>query len=174
MAPVAKEKFCKYCGHTKPLSSFDKSQSGRFGVRPYCKSCREKTYSRHSNRTPESIIRNEAERRRKIEGGYNILLAQQGGTCAICNRPPGKQRLYVDHCHKTGVFRGLLCATCNSNLGKWRDSIETLERAADYLRKHRAEEKAGLLPLFKKISTGSILTRVFKNASAANANKNAA
>lgn len=56
-------------------------------------------------------------------------------TCAICQRATGvKKRLSVDHCHETGVVRGLLCTTCNSRvLGHLRDDVAALERAIDYL-----------------------------------------
>lgn len=68
---------------------------------------------------------------------YNRMLAEQGGGCAICKRPPrGKtlgQRLYVDHCHDTGKIRGLLCPGCNTALGQYRHDIETLMRAIAYL-----------------------------------------
>lgn len=56
---------------------------------------------------------------------YDDMLAAQGGTCAICGRPPKNRRLYVDHDHDNGRVRGLLCASCNSSL-EWM-----LERGPD-------------------------------------------
>ena len=44
---------------------------------------------------------------------YDQMLEAQGGRCAVCRRLPGKTRLNVDHDHKTGLVRGLLCWTCN-------------------------------------------------------------
>ena len=44
---------------------------------------------------------------------YDRLLARQGGVCLICGRPPQTRRLHVDHDHKTGRIRGLLCMPCN-------------------------------------------------------------
>lgn len=62
-----------------------------------------------------------------------MLEAQDGG-CAICGRPPKNQRLSVDHDHKTGLVRGLLCWTCNHRvLGNVRDNVELLMKAAAYL-----------------------------------------
>lgn len=49
-------------------------------------------------------------------GDYDLLLAVQGGVCAICARHPRTQNLAVDHSHRTGQIRGLLCSTCNRHL----------------------------------------------------------
>jgi hypothetical protein len=67
-------------------------------------------------------------------GDYERLYALQGGTCAICKRATGKtRRLSVDHDHKTGKVRGLLCRPCNSMLGHARDEREMFKRAYMYL-----------------------------------------
>jgi len=47
---------------------------------------------------------------------YDSLLAAQGGRCAICRARPKSKRLAVDHDHKTGAVRGLLCSRCNHDL----------------------------------------------------------
>lgn len=49
---------------------------------------------------------------------YNRLLKQQRGVCAICGSPPVKNKLAVDHDHKTGKVRGLLCLNCNLLIGR--------------------------------------------------------
>lgn len=67
---------------------------------------------------------------------YNSLLEKQNGVCAICGRGPGKRRLHVDHCHKTGKVRELLCSNCNSALGKVGDNIGLLNKLIEYLGKH--------------------------------------
>jgi hypothetical protein len=64
---------------------------------------------------------------------YARLLARQGGVCAICLRQPPK-RLCIDHCHATAKVRGLLCRTCNTGLGFYRDDAALLTAAAAYLR----------------------------------------
>ena len=64
---------------------------------------------------------------------YDGLLAAQGGCCAICHSPPKKNRLSVDHRHKTGLTRGLLCMGCNSALAKFRDDVDRLFAAGHYL-----------------------------------------
>lgn len=66
---------------------------------------------------------------------YEALLAHQKGLCAIC-REPGKGRwgkLCIDHDHKTGKVRGLLCSDCNLGIGKLKDDVKLVRRAAAYL-----------------------------------------
>jgi len=64
-----------------------------------------------------------------------MLFKAQRGRCAICKRTEAQigQRLFVDHCHKTGRVRGLLCRTCNSGLGFFRDDSDLMWQAFAYL-----------------------------------------
>lgn len=73
---------------------------------------------------------------------YASLLRYQGGKCFICQRATGKRRrLAVDHDHKTGRVRGLLCNPCNRDvLGHLRDSVAALERAVTYLKHPPADQ----------------------------------
>ncbi|MBB3752441.1 hypothetical protein FHT44_004953 [Mycolicibacterium sp. BK634] len=66
---------------------------------------------------------------------YWLIYEEQDGRCAICRRATGASKmLSVDHDHKSGVVRGLLCLGCNRNvLGHARDEIEFFERAIEYL-----------------------------------------
>lgn len=83
------------------------------------------------------------------EEQYWKILKQQGGVCRICKEPPGTMKLGVDHDHTccTGnrtcgrCVRGLLCSTCNTALGKFRDSPEILESAILYLEETRGQGK---------------------------------
>jgi hypothetical protein len=63
------------------------------------------------------------------------MLAKQGGGCAICatTTPRGKGTWIIDHDHKTGAVRGLLCTTCNLALGQMGDDPDRLRKAAKYL-----------------------------------------
>jgi hypothetical protein len=67
------------------------------------------------------------------ESDYQILFDNQYGCCVICKQPPQVKNLCVDHDHKTGVIRGLLCNSCNGALGLFEESLELLEKAARYL-----------------------------------------
>jgi hypothetical protein len=64
---------------------------------------------------------------------YDRMLKKQRGRCAICGKPPKKNRLAVDHCHNTNKIRGLLCAACNRTLG-WAE-IMGLVKILKYLRR---------------------------------------
>lgn len=67
---------------------------------------------------------------------FDALLESQGGVCAICKgdrNGPGA-RFHVDHHHRSGEVRGLLCGRCNTAIGLLQDSPELAEAAATYLR----------------------------------------
>lgn len=74
---------------------------------------------------------------------YDQMLKKQKGLCAICkNKENAKsynkqssapQRLAIDHCHKTGLVRGLLCFSCNRGIGYLKDDIKLLSNAIKYL-----------------------------------------
>lgn len=65
---------------------------------------------------------------------YDELVARSDNKCYVCDASPGKRRLNVDHCHETGIIRGLLCHGCNTAIGLMQDDPELLELAATYLR----------------------------------------
>jgi len=62
---------------------------------------------------------------------FEEMVIRQNRQCLFCKEI---KRLSVDHDHKTGKVRGLLCTECNLALGLFKDSQETLQRAVDYLR----------------------------------------
>lgn len=70
---------------------------------------------------------------------YDRMLEAQGNVCAICNAPCATgRRLAVDHDHRTGAIRGLLCFRCNVVLGKFDDDLDLFASATTYLRSHHA------------------------------------
>lgn len=73
------------------------------------------------------------------EEDYNKMLIKQNGCCAICgtDKPTGKWKVFaVDHNHKTGTVRELLCNECNRGIGLLKDNPELLMKAAKYILKH--------------------------------------
>jgi len=108
----------------------------------------EATKLARKRRSPERIQQEQlskrvaAYRRRYGIGieDYDQMLMLQNHHCALCDRTPEQElygRLNVDHDHRTGVIRGLLCTPCNHALGVLGDDVEGLERAIDYLQKPR-------------------------------------
>lgn len=68
---------------------------------------------------------------------FDRLLVEQSGCCAICQRQfmASPKEPAIDHCHSTGVVRGLLCQCCNRGLGLFGDSADRMEDAINYLRR---------------------------------------
>jgi hypothetical protein len=76
---------------------------------------------------------------------YRQMSLEQDHKCALCIQPEtavdakGAERfMAVDHCHKTGKIRALLCASCNKALGGFKDDPALLRKAAEYIEKHLA------------------------------------
>lgn len=74
---------------------------------------------------------------------YAELIKKCGNRCSICKEKETStfkgsvKDLAIDHCHETGVVRGLLCNRCNVMLGMAKDNITVLMNAADYLDRYR-------------------------------------
>lgn len=82
------------------------------------------------------------ERRRKYgisESEFRSLIKKQHGLCALCHSmlDDGGPKTHVDHCHKTGIIRGLLCFTCNKALGMLGDGDTGIGRALCYVKRRR-------------------------------------
>lgn len=140
-------KQCATCGEIKPLEDFPKAGSGE-RKRPHCKPCYNEKQAKYREENPDKIRAlwrsaadkyYDTDRRRNktlrayglTEQTYNEMFDAQGGKCAICDRAI---KLVVDHCHKTGRVRGLLCNPCNISLGNFEDDSDRLLRAVEYLR----------------------------------------
>lgn len=79
-------------------------------------------------------------------GTRKQMMQEQNCKCAICKKEivfqgqtkkgdKGYNAAVLDHCHKTGKLRKLLCGACNLSIGQFEDSIESLQSAIDYLKK---------------------------------------
>ncbi|MFD8809503.1 endonuclease VII domain-containing protein [Streptomyces sp. NPDC059597] len=113
-------KRCPQCTVVKPHSDWERNKSSSDGWSSYCRSCR-------ARRNEESRLKRQygltlAER--------DAMIASQRGLCVICLNAPAA---HVDHCHRTGRVRGVLCFNCNSAIGKLGDDPEAVRRAAAYL-----------------------------------------
>lgn len=126
---------CAECG--KPL----RLEGSAAKVQRYCsEKCRGKFKRRRSPSNPDYKYRWKLGRQYGITlEDFCALVEYQNGCCAICGRSEYDigERFCVDHDHTTGVVRGALCRRCNKALGGFRDSIEILLKAVDYLKKHK-------------------------------------
>lgn len=126
---------CVSCREDKDEQEFSPDKRRPSGRKSYCRPCHTRLNAKWVNREkrPTYILRN---RYGLTLEDYEDLLQEQNGGCAICEAsPPENRRLSVDHCHKTGKIRGLLCNKCNCCLGMVDDNIDRLFDAIAYLRK---------------------------------------
>lgn len=89
----------------------------------------------HKNKHRPEIIRQIRSNKLKNRYGislidYEELFNKQNGLCKICGK---EKELHVDHSHKTGEVRGLLCHRCNNGLGCFDDSPALIQSAIAYL-----------------------------------------
>lgn len=98
----------------------------------------QESVAKYKKNNPQKIQNYKLKKRYGISlDEYSELYKLQGGKCAICNKLETAThnftkktiKLAVDHCHKTGKVRGLLCQNCNRGIGKFHDNIENLENA---------------------------------------------
>lgn len=115
----------------KPCDRCGGKKGPKYSDRKHCGKCVIQVKKEQRASAHESAVC----RRYGLEhGDYQRLYDFQGGHCAICQRATGKsRRLPVDHDHKTGAVRGLLCGPCNDMLGHSRDSVSFFYRAVCYL-----------------------------------------
>ena len=111
---------CRGC--SKVVSEFAKRSDGK-GTR-HCSDCE-----------PLYRIDNAIRSKYGITGiQYQGRLKKQNGRCAICNNAPTKKRLSVDHNHRTGRIRGLLCQGCNLAIGLLKEKEDNFISAMNYLK----------------------------------------
>lgn len=150
---------CIKCGESD-ISKFGR-KAGKF--RATCKTCtnirnaksREKIRARdpewyrqrhvrygqetRARRSPERAAEIERRGRLKKYGltpeGFDELASRQRHRCAICRSPKGGRQWHIDHNHKTGAVRGLLCSNCNTALGLFKDDPKRLLNAISYLKR---------------------------------------
>jgi len=144
---------CSKCNETKSIGSFNKREpyvDGSLRYRSKCIEC-----ERGINLTHYHVNRKGEQHRRAsytytlrtkydlTPEGFQILYDKCGGKCGICSvflsnvyTHSEGARTAVDHCHDTGLVRGLLCGNCNSGIGFLRDDINLLTKAMEYLNGH--------------------------------------
>jgi len=129
------------CG-TKKVIGYSLMTSGRAkscGCQQYPKGKLSHNYKHGRSQTKEYDLELHMKRAYGLDfKDYEKMLESQNGVCAICSSPPPnnrKTRLAIDHCHKTGKVRGLLCDKCNRSIGLLKDDVSVLKSAIKYLTK---------------------------------------
>jgi hypothetical protein len=130
---------CNKCKVLRNLEYFHcyKDPSGKSKRRRICKECRNTEQKERYKKNPEihRAYLYKTQYGITIEE-YDQMVVNQGGRCKVCGTDTPNchhKRFVVDHNHKTGVIRGLLCSTCNTGLGNFFDNPDTLLKAAQYL-----------------------------------------
>ncbi len=139
-------KYCTKGKHWVPFSEFSLNRRAKDGLTVWCKKCA----SIHTRkvRTPE------VRRKYQLRASYNIsqkkyekMLLEQNGVCYICKQLEIAKSstgiikpLAIDHNHKTGELRMLLCHNCNQILGFVEINIDRLEDFLEYLEEMRNRE----------------------------------
>jgi hypothetical protein len=151
--PAPEHLRCVECGTLKPPEAFHRERSRPSGRNRRCKECRNARNREHVAKDParrrQSMDRwRQANPQRYIAAQrayklrsygltveqYEAMLQRQGEVCAVCGEGEvGGWDLAVDHDHRTGHVRGLLCRRCNVGIGLLRDDPQLLAAATRYL-----------------------------------------
>lgn len=135
---------CRKCGQDKVAGDFIWKTNGKIARGQKCKECCREIYQQ-----PGYQDNQRDNHLRRLYGisiqDYNTIFERQNGKCAICKKESeatGKNsRLHVDHDHKTGKTRGLICYKCNIAMGFLAEDEERIYRILDYLSIRSFEEK---------------------------------
>lgn len=134
----------EFPSHKQVVHMPDGSDRYVYNRRSSCYECTNKKMTEKKAKLPPEHVKFARAKRKFSKYGLTIdsandLLESQGGKCKICSLEISfssekcKNKACIDHCHKTGKIRGLLCNNCNSGIGYLQDSPEILEIAINYL-----------------------------------------
>lgn len=134
---------CSTCGESKLIADFPSERGLPGGASRRCLECG-RVYQRNRRADDQIRLKYNSRNRLRIyglsEAAFLLILESQGGACGICRRlldPQRTRETQVDHDHRTGKVRGILCHRCNPALGQFDDRIELFEAAITYLKKHQ-------------------------------------
>ena len=127
-------KKCSQCALLKPLDNFYNEPRVKDGKQAKCKICHQKATEKYRKNNPGLY------RKASLKHWHSLdIEKKQTSVCQICKKDcPSRRFLSVDHCHKTGKVRGLLCVKCNTALGMLNDNIEYFTAAIKYLKNSEA------------------------------------
>jgi hypothetical protein len=138
------KRVCKTCKEEKDFTEYYHQKGCRDGIRPVCKKCVLINNKKFAKANPERHRKNRRNAGLRYLYGignkeYEEMKEKQGHRCGICmdHEDDLNKRLVVDHCHKSGKVRALLCDSCNVGLGKFKDESSRLFDAHQYLLEHK-------------------------------------
>jgi hypothetical protein len=141
---------CSRCKEERQHTDFSLKKNSKSIMSLTCNSCKQKKAYLWAQNNPDKAklsrqkyLATGKRRGKWLEANYrmseiefNSMLKSQEYKCAICklDKPDGKHLSFnVDHCHKTKKVRGILCSSCNRGLGYFKDNVELLKAAINYL-----------------------------------------
>lgn len=143
-----RENICKKCRNKHTIEHRDKRKHSENQQTYYFKNKNKlKEQEKQRYYTKQAIVKNTI-----YIAKYSISLAEavallqkQENTCKICltelSLDVGAENAgHVDHCHTTGKIRGILCSKCNTGLGLFRDNVNNLQSAINYLNDSKQED----------------------------------
>lgn len=137
---VLQEKRCSVCKQVKKSESFHRKRYSESGLNSRCRECEKIAKKRQWDNGGQEKA---TAKRYGVSTDYLRGLREgQRALCAICEEPLNLKRhreRHVDHDHRTGKIRGLLCRGCNTGLGQFREKPDVLWKALQYLRKFSEE-----------------------------------
>lgn len=144
--PIWAVKRCDIHGLLRPSQAYLHQAKGKY-LGYHCKKCTsgymKERYDPNQAKIANAKKKNQ-KRNRELKCLYGItldqfdsILAGQNNSCAICNSPRTNHKAHkffsVDHCHTTNKVRGILCPSCNIGIGCFKDNIQLLQKAIQYL-----------------------------------------
>jgi len=142
-------KVCKVCSQRKNFMFFTKQEKAPDKKCNTCIDClkeyresvkeRQAVWAKEYNKNNRDKIRYKHlyDKYGVTKEWYFEQLEKQDNKCAICSceepKGNGNVHFHVDHCHSTGKVRGLLCSSCNTALGNFKDSTELMRKAIEYI-----------------------------------------
>jgi hypothetical protein len=121
----------------KEPEEFPRNKRRQSGRATYCKLC----HNARNRATIKSLYGNTRHYHLRQKYGIGVedferMVSAQGGLCPICRK---RAAVHVDHDHKTGKVRAILCEKCNGGMGLFREDLRVMRNAARYLRGERAD-----------------------------------
>lgn len=139
-------KFCSNCG-TSLILGDNWTEARKKHHMNSCNKCNSNKNREWRNKNPGKARISAKYSKMKSNYGltkdqYLNLYSETNGCCFICGEHESlfKRGLHVDHCHTTGMIRGLLCSNCNTALGKFKEDSIILEKAIQYLNRTKDED----------------------------------